>query len=74
MLLLSISKNFLQSPSSDDTLSGNSTWSDSFVLVEGLIRLKRGFNILIRLKRGFNIFLIDHYVGDIWNKNIAGTY
>ena len=64
MLLLSISKNFLQSPSSDDTLSGNSTWSDSFILVEGLIRLKRGFNI----------FLIDHYVGDTWNKNIAGTY
>ena len=64
MLLLSISKNFLQSPSSDDTLSANSTWSDSFILVEGLIRLKGGFNI----------FLIDHYVGDIWNKNIAGTY
>ena len=29
---------------------------------------------LIRWKRGFEIFLIDHYAGDIGNKNIAGKY
>ena len=29
---------------------------------------------LIRLKRGFEIFSIDHYAGDIGNKNIAGNY
>ena len=29
---------------------------------------------LTRGKRGFDIFFIDHYVGDIGNKNITGEY
>ena len=29
-------------------------------------------DIIIR-KRGFEIFLIDHYVGDVENKNITGS-
>ena len=38
MLLLSVSRNFLQTPSSDDILAGNFTWSDSIILVESLVR------------------------------------
>ena len=29
---------------------------------------------LIRCKRGFEIFLIEHFAGDVGNKNIAGKY
>ena len=41
-LLPSISRNSLQTPSSDDILFGNVTWSTSVILVEYLIRWKRG--------------------------------
>ena len=63
ILLLSISKNLLQTPSSEDIFAKNFTWSNSFILAEDLIKWKRGFEI----------FLIDHNVIDIANKNIAGT-
>ena len=64
VLLLSISSNSLQTPSLDDILLGNFTLSNSIILVEDLIRWKRGFEI----------FLIDYYADDIGNKNIAGKY
>ena len=64
VLLLSISSNSLQTPSLDDILLGNFTLSNSAILVEDLIRWKRGFEI----------FLIKHGAGDIKNKNIAGKY
>ena len=54
--------NYLQIPSLDDILLGNFTLSNSVILVE---------NLMCR-KRGFEIFLIDHYAGDIGNKNMAG--
>ena len=44
-------------------MGGNFTCSNSVILVEDLTRWKRRFEI----------FLIDHYVGDIGNKNIAIT-
>ena len=55
--LLSIPTNSLQTPSLDDILLGNFTLSNSIILVEDLIRPKRGFEI---------------YPYDIENKNIAG--
>ena len=42
----------------------NFTLSNSIILVEDLIKWKRGFEI----------FLIDHYAGDIGNKNNTGKY
>ena len=57
LLLLLFSKNSLQTPSLDDILLGNFTLPNSIILVEDLIRPKRGFEIY-------------HY--DIENKNIAG--
>ena len=57
ILLLQISRNSLQTPSLDDILLGNFTLSNSIILVEDLIRPKRGFEI---------------YPYDIENKNIAG--
>ena len=42
---------------------GNSALSNSIILVKDLTRWKRGFEILI-----------DHYTGDIGNKNITGKY
>ena len=47
-----------------DILLGNFTLSNSIILVEDVIKWKRGFEI----------FLIDHYHGDIRKKNIAGEY
>ena len=64
VLLLSILRNSLQTPSLDDILLGKFTLSNSAILVEDLIRWKRGFEI----------FLIKHGAGDIKNKNIAGKY
>ena len=61
---MSVSKNSLQTPSLDDILSGSFTLSNSIILVKDEIRRKR------RLE----IFWIDHYAGDIENKNIAGRY
>ena len=58
-----ISCNFLQTPSSDDILAGNFTWSNSIILVESVVRWKRNF------EKCFS----DHCVGDIGNKNIAGA-
>ena len=52
---------FLQTPSSDNVVGGKFTCSNSIILVEDLTRWKRGFEL----------FLIDHYAGDIRNKNIA---
>ena len=60
--LLSISRNFLQTPSLDDMLLRNFTFPNSVISLKGLIKWKRGFEI----------FLIDHYAGDIGNKNITG--
>ena len=62
LLLQSISKNSLQTPSLDNILLGNFALSNSIILVENVIRWTKGFKI----------FLIDHYAGDIGNKNIAG--
>ena len=41
---------------------GNFALSNSIILVENLIRWTKGFEIV----------LIDHYAGDIGNKNVAG--
>ena len=60
----SVSRNSLQTPSLDHALLGNFTLSNSIILVEDLMRWKRGFDI----------FLIDYYADDIGNKNIAGKY
>ena len=62
MLLLLISRNSLQTSSLDDILEGNFTTANSFILLEDLIKWKRGFEI----------FLSGHYASDIENKNIAG--
>ena len=62
VLLLSISRSSLQTPSLDDILLEN--LSNSIIPVKDLIRLKNGFEI----------FLIDHYAGDIENNNITGKY
>ena len=48
----------------DYELLRNFTWLNSIILVEDLIRWKRGFEM----------FLIDHYADDIGSKNIAGKY
>ena len=64
VLLLSISRNSLQTPSSDNILLGSFTLPNSIILVENLTRWKRCFEIV----------LIDHCAGDIGNKNIAGKY
>ena len=61
LLLLSISRNLVQTPSSDDIVLGNFTFSNWIILVEDQIRWKKGFEI----------FLVDHCAGDIGNKNIA---
>ena len=50
VLLLSISRNFLQTSPLDDMLLGNFTLPNSIISV----------NDLIRWTRGFEIFLIDH--------------
>ena len=62
VLLLSISRSSLQTPSLDDILLEN--LSNSIIPVKDLIRLRNGFEI----------FLIDHYAGDIENNNITGKY
>ena len=64
VLLLSISRNSLQTISLDDILLGN------FILPNSIISVKD----LMSSKRGFEIFLIDHYAGRIGNKNINGKY
>ena len=64
VLLLSIPRYSLWIPSLDDILLENFTFPNSDNLVEDLISWKKGFEI----------FLIDHYTGDIGNKNIAGKY
>ena len=60
----SVSKNSLQTPSLDHAFLGNFTLSNSIILVEDLMRWKRGFEI----------FSIDYYADDIGNKNIDGKY
>ena len=62
VLLLSISRSSLQTPSLDDILLEN--LSNSIIPVKDLIRLRNGFEI----------FLIDHYAGNIENNNITGKY
>ena len=64
VLLLSISKNSLQTPSLDDIF-----WD----ILHCQIQLFSGRPIN-NVKRSFEIFLTDHYAGDIENKNIAGKY
>ena len=64
VLLLSISKNSLQTPYLDDIILGNFTMSNSIISAKDLIRWKRGIEI----------FLIDNYAGDIGNNNITGNY
>ena len=63
-LLLSISRNSLQTPSLGDILLGNFTLTNSVISVKNLITWKRGFEI----------FLIKQFAGDIGNKNITGKY
>ena len=62
--LLSIARNYLETPSLDYELLGNFILSKSIILVKDLIRQKEGFEI----------YLIDHYAVVIGNKNIAGRY
>ena len=64
VLLLSIPRNYLQTPSLGYILLETFTLSTSIILVKDLIRWKRSFKI----------FLIDHHAGDVGNKNIAGKY
>ena len=64
VLLLSISRISLQTPSLDDILLENFTLSNPIIPVKDLIRLRKGFEI----------FLIDHYAGDIEKNNITGKY
>ena len=64
VLLLAISRNYLEIPSLDNIFLGDSTLSNSIALVEGLRRWHRSFEI----------FLIDRFDGKIGNKNIAGKY
>ena len=61
---MSISRNSLETPSLDDIFLGSFTLSNSIILVEDLIKWNRGFEIC----------LIDHYAGEIGNKNISGKY
>ena len=61
--LLLVLRNSLQTSSLDDMVLGNFIMSNSIISVK---------DIIIR-KRGFEIFLIDHYVGDVENKNITGS-
>ena len=63
-LLLSISRNSLQTPTLGDILLGNFTLTNSVISVKNLITWKRGFEI----------FLIKQFAGDIGNKNITGKY
>ena len=64
VLLLSVARNYLQTPSLDYKLLENFTLSKSIILLKDLIRWKRGLEI----------FLIDHDATDIRNKNIVGKY
>ena len=64
VVLLSISRNSLQTPSLHGILLRNFILSNSIILVE----------ILIKWKRCFEIFLNDQCAGDIGNKNIAVHY
>ena len=54
----------IQTTSLDDIILGN------FILSNWIISVKD----LIKSKRGLEIFLIDHYDGDLGNKNIIGKY
>ena len=60
ILLLSISRNSLQTPFLDDILLENFILLNLVILVEDLLRWKRDFEI----------FSIDHYAV----KNVAGKY
>ena len=61
ILLLTVSRNSLQTLSSVDIILGNFTLSNSAILVEDLIGWKRCFEI----------FFIDHCASYIANKNIT---
>ena len=63
-MLLSVSRNSLQTLSLVDIILGNVTLSNSTISVEDLIRWKRCFEM----------FLIDNCAGDTANRNIAGKY
>ena len=39
-----------------------------------IAKFKISVKDLIKWKRGFEMFFIDHYAGDIGNKNITGKY
>ena len=62
--LLSVSRNFLETPSLLHIFLENFILSNSIILVEDQIRWNWGFEI----------FLIDHYASEIRNKNITGKY
>ena len=62
--LLSVSRNFLETPSLLHIFLENFILSNSIILVEDQIRWNWGFEI----------FLIDHYASEIGNKNITGKY
>ena len=64
VLLPSISRNFLQTPSLDDIILRHFTLSSSIISLKDLIRWKRGFEI----------FLIGLSAGDTGNNNITENY
>ena len=63
-MLLSVSRNSLQTPSLVDIILRNFTLSNSTILVEDLIRWKRCSEI----------FLSGYCASNIANKNMAGKY
>ena len=64
VLLPSISRSFLQTPSLDDIILRHFTLSSSIISLKDLIRWKRGFEI----------FLIGLSAGDTGNNNITENY
>ena len=62
--LLSISRNFLETPSLVDIFLGNFILSNSIIFLPDQIRWNRGFVI----------FLIDHYASEVENKTFTGKY
>ena len=69
VLLLSVSRNYLQAPSLDYILMEN--FIDFFIF---FVKFNYFSGRPNKGKRGFEIFLIDHCAGGIRNKNISGKY
>ena len=71
---------FSKTPSLDDTLLGNFTFSILIILVEYLIRWKKAFEVFLighyarALIGHYARALIGQYASDIENKNIVSKY